>query len=138
MNFPTVDHITSQLKRLGRGAHLYKIDVSRAFRHIKVDPGDYDLMELEWNGFYVEKSVALGMRHGSQILKRLSDTVRFIMRSSGFTIVDYIDDYIHVGVSSVTSASYAFLLQLMQCLGLTVSEKKLVPLGLESNVWHSD
>ena len=43
---PTVDHITDQLKFLGKGAHLYKIDISRAFRHIKVDPLDYDLLGL--------------------------------------------------------------------------------------------
>ena len=28
---PTLDNITDQLKALGRGAHLYKIDISRAF-----------------------------------------------------------------------------------------------------------
>ena len=28
LTFPTVDHITFELKRLGRGALLYKIDVS--------------------------------------------------------------------------------------------------------------
>ena len=44
LTFPTVDDITSELKRLGRGALLYKVDVSRAFRHVKVDPGDYDLL----------------------------------------------------------------------------------------------
>ena len=39
--FPTVDDITSELKHLGRGTLLYK-----AFRHVKVDPGDYDLLGL--------------------------------------------------------------------------------------------
>ena len=129
LNFPTVDHITSELKRLGRGAHLYKIDVSRAFWHIKVDPGDYDLLGLEWNGFYVDTCIPFGTRHRSQIFQRLSKAVRFIMRRSGFTIIDYTDDYVRVGVPSIASASYAFLLQLMQRLGLTVSEKKLVPPG---------
>ena len=33
---PTVDNITDQLKALGRGAHIYTINI-RAFRHIKVD-----------------------------------------------------------------------------------------------------
>ena len=32
LTFPTVDDITSELKRLGRGALLYKIDVSRSWR----------------------------------------------------------------------------------------------------------
>ena len=48
LTFPTVDDITSELKRLGRGAHIYKVDVSRAFRHVKVDPRDYDLLGLYW------------------------------------------------------------------------------------------
>ena len=39
---------------------------------------------------------------------------------------DYIDDYVGVGVPSVTWASYEALLALMAQLGLTVSEKKLV------------
>ena len=49
--FSTVDDITSELKRLGRGALLYKIDVSHAFRHVKVDPGDYDLLGLSIRAF---------------------------------------------------------------------------------------
>ena len=51
LTFPTVDDITSELKRLGPGALLYKIDVSRAFRHVQVDPGDYDLLGLHWRRY---------------------------------------------------------------------------------------
>ena len=40
LTFPSVNDITNALKRLGRGAFLYKVGVSRAFRHVKVDPGD--------------------------------------------------------------------------------------------------
>ena len=36
LTFPSVDHITEEAKCLGRGALLYKVDVSRAFRHVKV------------------------------------------------------------------------------------------------------
>ena len=75
LTFPTVDHITDELKKLGRGALLYKIDVSRAFRHVKVDPGDYDLLGLDWHGRYVDTCVPFGTRHGSQIFQRLSDGV---------------------------------------------------------------
>ena len=126
LTFPTVDDITSELKRLGRGALLYKVDVSRAFRHVKVDPGDYDLLGLYWEGHYVNSCVPFGTRHGSQIFQHLSDAVRFIMRQKGFTMLDYIDDYVGVGVPSVVHASYVALLELMSRLGLTVSQKKLV------------
>ena len=37
LTLPTIDNITNQVKKLGRGWHLYKSDLSRAFRHIKLD-----------------------------------------------------------------------------------------------------
>ena len=100
LTFPSVDDITNELKSLGRGAFLYKIDVSCAFRHVKVDPGDYNLLGLEWNGHYVDTCVPFGTRHGSQIFQRLSNAVRFVMRREGFTMIDYIDDYVGMGVPS--------------------------------------
>ena len=72
LTFPTVDDITSELKHLGCGALLYKIDVSHAFRHIKVDPGDYDLLGLHWHHMYADTYLPFGKRHGSQIFQRLS------------------------------------------------------------------
>ena len=41
-------------------------------------------------------------------------------------MVDYIDDYVGMGVPSVAWASYNALIELMGELGLTISEKKLV------------
>ena len=119
-----MDDITAQLKRLGRGALLYKIDVSRAFRHVNVDPGDYDLLGLEWQGVYVDTCVP---DHGSQIFQRLSDAVRYMMRQKGYAMIDYIDNYVGIGVPSVAWKSYDALTHLMRELGLTISEKKLVP-----------
>ena len=100
--------------------------MSRAFRHVKVDPADYDLLGLEWGGHYVDTWFPFGTRHGSQIFQCLSDGVRFAMRQKGYVIVDYIDDYVGVGVPSVANASYLALIDLMKDLGLTISQKKLV------------
>ena len=101
LTFPTVDDITAELKTLGRGALLYKVDVSHAFRHVKVDPVDFDLLGLEWNGHYVDMCVPFGTRHGSQIFQRLNDGVRYIMHQKGFIIIDYIDDYIGMAFSAL-------------------------------------
>ena len=127
LTFPTVDVITTELKRLGRGAHLYKIDVSRAFRHVRIDPGDYDLLGLHWRDAYIDTCLPFGTRHGSQIFQRLSDAVRHIMRQRGFCVIDYIDDYVGMGVPGVARASFASLFSLMKELGLTISDSKLVP-----------
>ena len=39
----TTHQLTYSLGNLGPSAQMFKIDISRAFRQIKVDPGDIDL-----------------------------------------------------------------------------------------------
>ena len=129
------------MKKAGRGCHVFKVDVSRAFRHVKVDPGDLDLLGLEWRGAsYLDMCVPFGMRHGTQIFQRVSDAVRYMMRHRGHTVLNYVDDFLGVGASGVAHRSFDALQELMPQLGLDKSVKKLTPpstvavcLGIEIN-----
>ena len=68
------------LKEAGTGVHLFKIDISRAFRHIKIDLFDFDLLGLKWRDIaYFDTCLPFGSRHGTQICQHVSDAVRFIM-----------------------------------------------------------
>ena len=128
--FPTTDDITTQLKKLGPGMHLFKVNVSRAFQHICMDPRDYDLLGLEWQkNALIEVLLLFDVCHGMQIFQRLSDAVRFLMPKHGFNILNYVDDLIGVGMPSVAERAFKYLLALMDELGLDVSKKKLVPLA---------
>ena len=42
LTFPTVNHITQKIKEILPGASLYEIDISHAFKHMHMDPHDYD------------------------------------------------------------------------------------------------
>ena len=128
LNLPTVDHITSELKTIGRGAHLFKVDVSHAFHHVKLDPSDYDVLGLKWNDLtYFDTCLPLRSRHSTQIFQRLSDAIHHMMRHLGFDVINYVDDFVGVGTPSVAHHSYDALIELLQKLGLEVSSKKLVP-----------
>ena len=118
--------LTDELERLGHGTLLYKVDVSRAFHHVKVDPGDYDLLRLQWRGTYVDTCLPFGMCHGSQIFQGLSDAVRFIMQKEGHCLIDSIEDYIGVSILDIVFKSFQCLVKLVQKLGLTIIEKKLI------------
>ena len=96
-----MDDITSELKHIECGAMLYKIDVSHAFYHVKVDPDDYDLLRLHWCRAYVHMCLSFGTCHRSQIFQCLSDAVCYMMHQRGFHIIDYIDDYVGVGALHV-------------------------------------
>ena len=52
LNYPSVDNITASLCKLGPAAQLFKIDKSRAFHQIKVDPGDIDVLGMQLNDQY--------------------------------------------------------------------------------------
>ena len=101
----------------------------RAFRQIKVDPGDIDLLGFKnENKYFLDFSVAFGYRNGSQIFQRCTDAIRFIMSQHGFHhLHDYIYDLIYTGLPSEIHASYNFLQHLLSQLGLDISIKKLVP-----------
>ena len=51
LTYPSIDDIVSILKKLGYNALLYKTDISRAFRHIRIDPGDLDLLGLKHGSY---------------------------------------------------------------------------------------
>ena len=48
------------------------------------------------------------------------------MRQRGYDIINYVDDFIGLGVPSVMRASFDVLCVLLHHLGLDVSQKKLV------------
>ena len=66
-----------------------------------------------WNNAYIDTCVPLGV-----------ETERFIMRSHGFQVVGFVDDYVGFGTPSVASHSFDALYELLQELGLTISSKK--------------
>ena len=130
LTFPTVDDITSEVRSLGRGCHLYKVDISRAFRHVKIDPRDYDLLGLEWgDASYIDTCLPFGNRHGTQMFQRISDAVRYVMRQKGFRVLNYVDDFVGVATPDVARHSFDALRALLAHLGLDVSAKKLVHPG---------
>ena len=127
LSYPSVDHIVDYLKRLGPGALIYKVDISRAFRHLRIDPGDLDLLGLHHKSYYLDGSLAFGFRHGSFFFQKCSDAIRYIMKKFGYpNLLNYIDDLIYIGLPSNITASYEFLLRLLHELGLDISQNKLV------------
>ena len=76
LHYPSVDHIKDLLQKLGPSACVYKIDISRAFRQIKIDPADIDLLGLKFdNQYFIDRSVVFGARNGSLIFQRCTDAI---------------------------------------------------------------
>ena len=103
--------------------------ISWAFRHIRIDPGDLDLLGLQHlDQYYLDHSLMFEYRLGSNFLKKISDSIRFIMNKNGCPgLHNYIDDLVYCGLPGNIHKPYHFLMSLLQELGLAISEKKLCP-----------
>ena len=130
LNYPSVDTFVERLVSLGRGCHMLKIDLSRAFRQLKVDPADYPLLCLKWQGsYYLDTAYAFGHRTGSMGCSRLSYFLRYLHSKNGYYLMSYVDDLLGSETPSKAVASYETLYKLLQDLGIPVSNSKLCPLS---------
>ena len=127
LKLPTVDTIIDQVKALGRGCKLYKVDISPTFRHVKLDPFEYDLLGLRHDLYYVDTCLPFGYRNGSALFQCLSDAVRHIMRQRNYDVINYIDDILGIDLPSKIDASFDALCHLLPDLGFKISKKKLEP-----------
>ena len=115
VQYPSIYHIIHQVKCIGPAALLYKVDISRAFRHICIDPSDIDLLGFHHKDIYLDGSMPFGFRLGNAI-------IRYIMKQHGHsTLMNYIDDLIYIALPFQIRQFYQFLLSLLQDLGLQIN-----------------
>ena len=126
LKLPTIDHVVKRVRSLGKGCMIYKVDIKSAFRHVKLDPMDYDLLGLRQDGWFLDTCLPFGFRHGSALFQRLSDAVRHMMRQRDYDVINYIDDILGIDLPSRVDASFDALRSLLLHLGFEISQNKLV------------
>ena len=97
---------------LGLSAKNFKVDISRVFLQIRINPRNIDLLGLQHKDqIYLDLSVPFGYHLGSFFFSKISDSIRYIMaKNCHNTLLNYIDDLIYCGLSSSIHSSYQYLL----------------------------
>ena len=54
LTLPTIDDIIKGVKKFGKNCNLAKVDISRTFKHIPIDPRDLEYLGLFWGHFFIE------------------------------------------------------------------------------------
>ena len=128
LKFPTIDDIVRDISNAVDDTVLFKVDVARAFRNLRVDPADALKLGIRWkDAFYVDLAIAFGWTHGSGSFQILSDAIAHIMARHGVKLHCYIDDYIVVAPKSKADAQFATLCELLKDLGLPLNRDKVTP-----------
>ena len=126
--FPKVDEFAYRIYSLGKGCMMFKIDLSRYFRQLPLDLGDYLLIGYVINGkFYFDKVLPMGMRSAPYIAQRVTDVIVYIHRRMEFFLLNYVDDFVSAEVRELMWESYKALSDLLKELRVDTSMDKLVP-----------
>ena len=87
VHLPTVDYMEQRLLHLGRNAFMYKTDLARGYRQLRVDPLDWPLLGFGHRGcIYMDVCPPFGLRSAAMCMQRTSEAVCFRARQAGVCI----------------------------------------------------
>ena len=94
VHLPTADYMVDRLLQLGPGAYLYKTDLARGYRQLRVDPGDWPLLGFKHNGaYFMDLCPPFGLRTSAMFMQRTSEAVSHVHANFGFYSRPYLDDF---------------------------------------------
>ena len=127
VSYPTVDHLSSLILSLGRGAFLVKADIKEAYRMVPVHPQDQCLLGVQWGGnTYVDTVLPFGLRSAPKNFSAVADALQWILVQKGLTILHYLDDFILVSDSfKKADAQKQLLIDTFKTLGVPLETSKL-------------
>lgn len=121
-------------KIINQGDFLAKVDLSNAYRSVKVHSSNYPYTGLHWrfqgdnqDTFFYDTKVPFGAAQSPSIFQRLSSAVCRIMKSKySFCVIAYLDDFLIIeSTYDRCSAALTCLIQLLRKLGFYINWNKV-------------
>ena len=128
LRFPRTDDLAMRIAHLGKNAVMFKIDLSRYFRQIPLDPGDYSLIGYIIEGeLCFDKVMPMGMRTAPYIAQRITNAIRHIHESKGYFLLNYIDDFLRAEARRKIYKAFEHLTKLQEDLRVETAPEKIIP-----------
>ena len=141
VKYMSVDDVVEQIRLLGPGCQLAKLDLADAFKHIPVTPSDWEPLGYTWYVWdpvqgqyqlkhYFDYMIEFGARSSPHLFNNFADGAQYVMVYDGVTYVEhYLDDFITAGPADSDTCANNLQIMLDTCdhLGFAVNPQKLVP-----------
>lgn len=132
VKYSSIDKVLETILSCGRSAKLGKIDISQAFRLIVINPADFDLLGIMFDGeYFIDKCLPFGCSLSCALFEKFATMLHWAVTSySGINTLDhYLDDFIFIGPSS---SDHCYIL--MNTF-LDISNQLGVPINDSKTVW---
>ena len=127
ISLPTHDDMERAVIREGRGAFLYKTDLSRGYRQLRIDPIDWPYLAFQHrDAHFMDICPPFGLRSSAMAMQRVSQAIVHLHGRRGFLSRAYIDDFGGVeGKEQKANEALAALQDIMGTLGVQQAEHKI-------------
>ena len=128
-SLPTPLDLADLMLREGRGCFMWKSDLSRAYRQLRVDPLDYPLLAIQHKGLtFVDICPSFGCRASGSAQQRVSNAVVHLMQGRGHDVLAYVDDFCGIAASpNAATSGFNEFHTLTDQLGLKLAPDKTCP-----------
>ena len=129
VRLPTVNSLERRILDLGKGAYLYKTDLARGYRQLRVDPSDWGLIAFRHRGaYYLDICPPFGLRSSAMMMVRTTSAITQLHLKRGFVSIAYIDDFGGAeGGKDRAEDALANLQDLFRELGMEEAPAKVCP-----------
>ena len=128
LKLPSLDGLLPILEELGADAHLWKIDISQAFRNVRIDSQDAIHLGIMWqNQYYIDKNLAFGAVHSTAIFEHITNLICFILAKQDIKIFNFIDDIYAFCHKDVAQQAFEALAMVIEQVGLPINPAKVFP-----------
>ena len=94
IRLPTVDYMEQRVCELGAGSYMYKTDLARGYRQLRVDPSDWPLLGFGHGGkVYMDVCPPFGLKTSAMCMQRTSEAICYLHGRRGFYSKAYLDDF---------------------------------------------
>ena len=136
VKLPTAEYMVQRILQLGTGAWLYKTDLARGYRQLRVDPLDWPFLGFRHGGsWYLDACPPFGLRSAAMCMQRTSEAICYMHEKEGFLSRPYLDDFGGAEAGEERALRALRTLQaIMRELGVAEAEHK-VHLPAQRMVW---
>ena len=129
VQYTKFDEITRIIREEGPGCSLIKVDIKSAFRLIPINPDDFDLLGMCFEGnYYVDKCLPFGLSVSCAIFEKFSCFLEWAIKDHAATkqIIHYLDDFCAGDKNSKRAGEIlSKILQFFAYLGVPVAKEKI-------------
>ena len=146
VQYAKFDDVVQLVAKMGRGALMAKADIESAFRLLPINPSDFELLGIKFQGrYFVDKALPMGASCSPFYFETFSTFLEWATKRAADTnnVSHYCDDFAFIGSPSLTGKSSCKHIvkcfsQICQELGVPLAKDKsvgpttkMVFLGLE-------